>query len=235
MKIMICSGAGLSAESGVPTFRDSGGLWHQYPIEKVCDLRNFYENYDLVHDFYDKRRVELASVNPNAAHLKIAEISKRFEVVNITTNVDDLLERAGCDNVIHLHGNLREVIEFYDTENEQIIDIGYEKSDFENPKKYPMKPNVVFFSEYAPKYQDFANATSDLEEDDIVIIVGSSENVVMFVENIIDLGRFTGKVIFVNPDRELCDRTFVPMSNIFNMGAVEFFSKIEEIIPELKG
>lgn len=234
MKIVVCSGAGLSAESGVPTFRDSGGLWHAHSIKEVCNLTTYYQNYDKVHDFYNKRRVKMASVKPNSAHIKIAELSKNHNVINLTTNVDNLLEVAGCGNVIHMHGKITEIIRDYDTDKETIIDIGCNELDYLDATHYPLKPNVVFFNEYAPKYQDFQNEITDLGQDDVVIIIGSSEEVFPFVENVIYLCQFTGRVIFVNPDGKLCDKARFDAASVYEMTATAFFDKIEEYIPKLK-
>lgn len=234
MKLVICSGAGLSAESGIPTFRTSGGLWHSHSIDEVCNLKTFYPNYDKVHDFYNKRRVELKNVQPNLAHHKIAELSKRYEVHNLTTNVDDLLERAGAENIVHMHGLITEVVQNYDSDHETIIDIGHNELNYLDVSHYPLKPNVVFFNEYAPKYQDFSNIMADVAQTDIVIIVGSSENVFLFVENVTFLGGFYGKTIFVNPDIELCNKVEEYVTEVFNMNATDFFEQIEILVPELK-
>ena len=110
-KVLILSGAGLSAESGLRTFRDSGGLWEEYDIEEVCSARGFRANRQKVLDFYDKRRAQLAECEPNEAHKMIARLKERYgeQISVLTQNVDDLLERAGCQKVVHLHGFLPEI------------------------------------------------------------------------------------------------------------------------------
>lgn len=105
-KIVILSGAGISAESGISTFRDSGGLWHQHDIREVATPEGWTRNPQLVLDFYNERRAVAAAAQPNAAHLALASLEQRYEVVILTQNVDDLHERAGSTNVIHLHGEL---------------------------------------------------------------------------------------------------------------------------------
>lgn len=233
MKIVFCTGAGLSAESGISTFRDAGGLWHKHSIEEVCDLKNFYKNYDKVHDFYNLRRLELAKIKPNAAHLKIAELSSNFDIVNLTTNVDSLLEIAGCKDVTHLHGVMTELIQDYGTDKESVIDVGYNEVNYLDITHYPLKPNVIFFNEFAPAYKIFSEEIKRLENSDIVIITGSSEQVFPFVDTIkYELG-FRGKVVFVNPDENLCKIVKNNGVIVHQMYATEFFTKIETYIPEL--
>ena len=172
-KILIYSGAGLSAESGIRTFRDSNGLWHEHKIEEVCDYRTWFKNYELVHNFYNSRRIELANVKPNAAHNMIAQIQNEFGVencINVTTNVDNLLERAGVKNVIHLHGNLTEL---KNIETNEIINIGYDKFKTDLNNKI-WKPNVVFFNEYCPEYDNLDYNKFLMEDGDIVVTVGMS-------------------------------------------------------------
>ena len=110
-KVLILSGAGLSAESGLRTFRDSDGLWEEYDIEEVCSARGFKKDRQKVLDFYDKRRAQLAGCEPNEAHKMIARLKERYgeQISVLTQNVDDLLERAGCQKVVHLHGFLPEI------------------------------------------------------------------------------------------------------------------------------
>ena len=122
-KLVIFSGAGISAESGISTFRDSGGLWEKYPVEQVASIEGWHQNPQLVIDFYNQRRKQLATVEPNEAHKIIAELEKDFQVTVITQNVDDLHERAGSSNIIHLHGELTKIC----SENKKrfVQDIGY--------------------------------------------------------------------------------------------------------------
>ena len=105
-KLVVLSGAGMSAESGISTFRDSGGLWESYPVEQVATPEGFYRNPALVLNFYNARRKELIGAKPNEGHNLVAELEKHFDVTVITQNVDNLHERAGSTNVIHLHGEL---------------------------------------------------------------------------------------------------------------------------------
>lgn len=108
-KIVVLTGAGVSAESGVSTFRDSDGLWEQHKVEDVASIEGWYRNPSLVLEFYNARRAQLAQVRPNAAHYAIAELEKDYDVTVITQNVDNLHERAGSTRLIHLHGELTKV------------------------------------------------------------------------------------------------------------------------------
>ncbi|MBD3808801.1 MAG: NAD-dependent deacetylase, partial [Epsilonproteobacteria bacterium] len=110
-KIYILSGAGLSAESGIRTFRDTNGLWEEYSVEEVCSVGGMIRDRQKVLDFYDDRRADIASKTPNHAHIRLAEIKNKYpqNIVMLTQNVDDMLERAGCKDVIHLHGTLTDL------------------------------------------------------------------------------------------------------------------------------
>lgn len=186
MKVLVFTGAGLSAESGVSTFRDQNGLWENHNIDDVCNYFTWKDNYDLVHEFYDQRRVDLKNILPNHAHKKIAEWCKEYDVMNFTTNVDTLLEQAGCDP-IHLHGIITQI---KCAECGYISDIGFntiEDAKKDNLIKYHykcstnnnyIKPNVVFFNEMAPNYQLLDNAIKSLTYEDVIVVIGASLQVV---------------------------------------------------------
>ena len=108
-KLVVLTGAGVSAESGVSTFRDSNGLWENHRVEEVASIEGWYANPEIVLEFYNQRRLQLATVKPNAAHLALAELEKEWDVTVITQNVDNLHERAGSTRIIHLHGELTKV------------------------------------------------------------------------------------------------------------------------------
>jgi len=181
MKLIVFSGAGLSAESGLSTFRgSSSGLWHNYDINKVCNYRTWKQNYDLVHGFYSMRRNQLATVEPNSAHRMIAAWQKIYETVILTQNVDDLLERAGCTDVIHLHGFLPEM---YCEACGHIWTIGYEDWNLDDrcPKcnsRMGVKPHVVFFNQEAPRYRDLHRIIRNLTKNDFVVVAGTSAQVI---------------------------------------------------------
>lgn len=184
-KVVIVTGAGVSAESGIPTFRSgSTALWENHSADEVCNIRTFNKNYDLVHRFYNARRVQLGTVKPNHAHMLIAKLQQEFgsdSVINITTNVDDLLERAGCKDVLHVHGELTKMVINYGSIDQEILDIGYGAW---TPAPYESgihdKPAVVFFGEIAPKYEEMYNILCDLTSDDVIVVIGASFQVVQF-------------------------------------------------------
>lgn len=169
-KIVILSGAGISAESGIKTFRDADGLWEGHDIMEVASPIGFAKNPELVLDFYNKRRAQLLEVQPNIAHEILAELEHYFEVHVITQNVDDLHERAGSNNVIHLHGELLKARSVY---NEQIIldwkrDLNLGDVDqFGNQ----LRPHIVWFGEEVPEMD---KALEIVEQADILIVIGTS-------------------------------------------------------------
>ena len=170
---MILSGAGLSAESGLKTFRDNNGLWEEYDVMEVCSVSAFRKNPAKVLDFYNKRRVQLKDVKPNHAHKVIAELKDEFkeQIFIITQNVDDLLERATCKDVIHLHGFLPELI---CTECRSVFNIGYKEQESTlcpKCKKPFLRHNIVMFEEEAPKYKTLYKL---LEKTKLLVCIGTS-------------------------------------------------------------
>ncbi len=173
-KIKILSGAGMSAESGILTFRDMGGLWDQYNIEEVASPMAWKNNPKLVMDFYNQRRKQLLDVEPNKAHLALVELEKKYDVEIITQNVDDLHERAGSTNIMHLHGELRKVRSVND-EN-LITDIEGWKLKFGDLASdgAQLRPHIVWFGEDVPLID---TAAERVNEADILIIIGTSLSV----------------------------------------------------------
>jgi NAD-dependent deacetylase len=173
-KIVILTGAGISAESGIKTFRDSGGLWEQYPVEEVASIDGWHRNPDLVQRFYNERRRQLGSAEPNAGHTGLVKLENDFDVHIITQNVDNLHERAGSTKILHLHGMLTQARSSKDPD--LIIDIGYrdilpgEKADDGSP----LRPNIVWFGEAVPAIEEAAEIASYA---DIFAVIGSSLNV----------------------------------------------------------
>ena len=172
--IVVFTGAGISAESGLDTFRDSGGIWEQFKIEDVATPDAFERNPELVLDFYNLRRKQLLESKPNAAHISLNKLSEKYNLHIITQNIDDLHERSGSKNILHLHGKLME-----------------SKSSIDDSLIYPIKgvdlklgdlckngsqlrPNVVWFGEPVPKMID---AISITKKADIFIVIGTSLNV----------------------------------------------------------
>ncbi len=176
--LVILTGAGVSAESGFATFRDTGGLWEQYDVNDVASIEGWYRNRKLVLEFYNQRRAQLKDAKPNAAHVAMAELEKDFRVDVITQNVDNLHERAGSTRVLHLHGELTKVRPengIYDrTESEaEVIDVGYRPVILGDlaPNGSQLRPHIVFFGEAVP---NIGKAIDLVEQADILLIVGSS-------------------------------------------------------------
>jgi NAD-dependent deacetylase len=170
-KIVVFTGAGVSADSGLSTFRDADGLWANYRIEDVCTPEALAHNRPLVVEFYNKRRKELLSTKPNPAHYAIAELEKYFDVQVVTQNVDDLHERAGSTRITHLHG---ELMKLRSERNDNIIVPieGWEQSlDARAEDGALLRPHIVFFGESVPM---FDAATKIAAEADMMIVVGTS-------------------------------------------------------------
>lgn len=191
-KVVVLSGAGISAESGISTFRDNGGLWEQYDVMEVASVPGWKKNPGLVLDFYNMRRAQLASVEPNRAHLDIAALEKDYEVVVITQNVDNLHEKAGSSRVIHLHGELTKVRpeDSYTEEDgydeSKVKDVGFSAVNLGDVdgRGVQYRPHIVFFGEAVPKLSD---ALRELVEADYMIIVGTS----LLVQPAASLWQFT--------------------------------------------
>ncbi|HRE39833.1 MAG TPA: Sir2 family NAD-dependent protein deacetylase [Ignavibacteria bacterium] len=169
--LVVLSGAGVSAESGLSTFRDAGGLWEGFDVMEVASVNGWRKNKNLVLDFYNQRRSQLKNVKPNNAHLLIAELEKYFNVCVVTQNVDDLHERAGSSDIIHLHGKLTEA---KSSLNQNLIyDIGYKDINIGDlaADGSQLRPNIVWFGEQVPKITEAAEVIS---EADIVIVIGTS-------------------------------------------------------------
>ncbi len=169
--VVVLSGAGISADSGLATFRDSGGLWEGFDIEEVASIEGWYRDREKVLDFYNKRREQAANAKPNAAHLSLADLERQFNVSVITQNVDDLHERAGSSNVYHLHGLLKEARS--EDNPDLIIEIGAKpilRGDTAEDGAQ-LRPNIVWFGEPVPMIEKAAEISAAA---DIFIIVGTS-------------------------------------------------------------
>lgn len=162
----------MSAESGISTFRDAGGLWENYPVMEVCSADGFMRNPALVHKFYSDRRRQLIDCKPNAGHMALVDLEKRFEVMIITQNVDDLHERAGSSNVLHLHGELMKVralddgSKVYTLTPEECVTTPDTVID-----GHHVRPHIVFFQEAVPNFEP---ATEIVRSADIFVIIGTS-------------------------------------------------------------
>lgn len=173
MKIVVFSGAGMSAESGISTFRDTGGLWEHYKIEEVATPAAWNANPTLVQNFYNLRRKQIIEAQPNEAHLYCKELEKIGEVTIITQNIDDLHERAGSLNVLHLHGNIRLAKSSGPNQETHYYPIeGWELKMGEFCSEgFQLRPHVVWFGEDVPNYEI---AKTVIENADILIVIGTS-------------------------------------------------------------
>lgn len=175
-KLVILTGAGMSAESGIATFRDSDGLWEKYPVEQVATHEGFAANPQLVLDFYNHRRRELLQAKPNQGHLLLAELEKNFETYIITQNIDNLHEQAGSTHVLHLHG---ELMKARSTKDEtRIYELSPEKCDIHIGDKCELgsqlRPHIVWFGEAVPMIEPAIKLT---QLADIFVVIGTSMNV----------------------------------------------------------
>lgn len=170
-KIVIFTGAGMSADSGVSTFRDADGLWENHRIEDVCTPEAWSRNPQDVLDFYNARRAQLDQVKPNAGHCAVAELEKHFgDVVVVTQNVDDLHERAGSSQVIHLHGELRKARSERNPEVIVPASGPTRLGDF-GPDGAQLRPHIVFFGEAVPEYE---RALQVVRDADLFVVIGTS-------------------------------------------------------------
>jgi NAD-dependent deacetylase len=170
-KIVILSGAGISAESGISTFRDANGLWQTHSIEKLASLTGWVKNPDLVNEFYNIRRENAWNATPNAAHLALAQLEQKYEVVIITQNVDILHERAGSSQVLHLHGNIHFAQSVMNSALKYRIDGHPLDSSQKCELGHPLRPDIVWFGEpirHAPE------AISHIQTASKVLVVGTS-------------------------------------------------------------
>lgn len=170
-RIVVFTGAGISAESGIKTFRDSGGLWENHAVEDVATPQAWYKNPELVLEFYNQRRKQVIQASPNPAHLALVELEKTFEVTVITQNIDDLHERAGSSRVVHLHG---EIMKSRSTFNPSLIYSMQSDSIFLGDKceeGSQLRPHIVWFGEAVPMMEKAMFIT---ERADIFMVIGTS-------------------------------------------------------------
>ena len=221
-KLVVLSGAGISAESGVKTFRDSNGLWENHRIEDVASFEGFQKNPQMVLDFYNARRKQLREVKPNNAHLILAEFEAFFDVEIITQNVDDLHERAGSTKITHLHGELLKVRPI-DSETE----ILQWKEDLNvgdcNAKGIQLRPHIVWFGEMVPEMEKAIKLTA---EADIFLIIGTSMQVYP-AAGLINYVPPSCEVFVIDPNLE---NMYAKYENFFKTSATEGMKKLRELL-----
>jgi NAD-dependent deacetylase len=172
-RIVVFSGAGMSAESGINTFRDSDGLWEKHNVEDVATPEAWKKNPELVLDFYNQRRFQVLKAEPNAAHKALLELESKYDVVIVTQNIDNLHERSGSSNVVHLHGEIMKARSVNDPNNLFDVTGPIYLNDLAQDGGQ-LRPHVVWFGESVPSYEI---GKTVIESADILIIVGTSLNV----------------------------------------------------------
>lgn len=236
-KIIIFSGSGLSAESGIPTYRETEGTWENYKIEEVCDEFTWKHNFQKVHDFYNMLRKKVEGCEPNEGHKTVKRIQDMFpeETIVITQNVDNLLERAGVKDVIHVHGDITKMrCEACGHE----WDIGYDEHDTQNRCNRKscdsikgVRPDIVFFGGQAPMYSKMLDAFNHtMNPDTIVVVVGTMGNVIN-IESMVSCTPCSKFLNNLTPSPDIRTKDF---TEVFYEPCTVALPKIEEIIYELK-
>lgn len=218
--LVVLTGAGISAESGIKTFRDADGLWEGHDVMQVASPMGWEKNQELVLDFYNKRRKQLLSVHPNPAHRVLAELESDFDVAIITQNIDDLHERAGSTQVLHLHGELLKARSTFD-ENlvfdwKHDLNIG----DF-CEHHYQLRPHVVWFGEAVPMME---KAIQKVTEADIIVIIGTSMQVYP-AAGLIDFAPQKTPIYFIDPNPNVKQNEYL---TVYAEKAVTGVSKLSE-------
>ena len=224
-KIVVLTGAGISAESGLKTFRDADGLWDGHDIYEVATPEGWYKNKALVLDFYNQRRKQLSNVQPNVAHIALASLEQLYDVTIITQNVDDLHERAGSSNIIHLHG---ELLKSRSSLDENLI---YEcKTDINLgdlcDKKTQLRPHIVWIGEMVPLLEKAMHITSQA---DILIIVGTSMQVYP-AANLITYASSNIPKYFIDPKPAIQENNFSNLTILAEKACVGVPQIVKQLI-----
>lgn len=226
-KLVISSGAGISAESGISTFRDAGGLWENYPVMEVCSADGFRRNPALVHEFYNARRKDLVTKEPNAAHKILAELEKDYDVYIITQNVDNLHEKAGSSKILHLHGELMKIRSVNDPDYIECLDMEHLETTPATKGKngHYMRPHIVFFQEAVPNMELAAEWVNDA---DIFVVIGTSLNVYP-AAGLLHYVRPGVPIYYIDPNPANITIT-TPQIHIIKATATEGMKKLKEIL-----
>lgn len=233
-QVVILSGAGLSADSGIPTFRGAGGMWENHSVNQVANYLTWKQNFELVHQFYNERRAQLETIEPNDAHRMVASLQASLPTHVLTQNIDDVLEKAGCTDVIHLHGRADEL---RCEACGHHWSIGYAAWDPRSdrcprcPSRKGVKPGVVFFHEPAPRYADMHRIFRSLRARDVLVVIGTSGLV-------IDVNAF----VFDCPARKILNNLEASehinagyFDHVFYDGAAAAAPHIERLVRQLAG
>lgn len=232
-KIVVLTGAGVSAESGISTFRDNGGLWDNYDPQEVASIEGWRKNPGLMLDFYNAQRKSLKDAKPNEAHLAIAALEKDYDVTVVTQNVDNLHERAGSTRIIHLHGELTKVRpenccnDMDNFSEKTVFDIGYGEIHLGDkaPNGHQLRPHIVWFGEAVPKIEPAIEAVSRA---DIMLIVGTS----LTVYPAAGLYRYAGldtPIYIIDPkDVPVRDKRIIQIKEVASKGMELFKNLLDE-------
>lgn len=230
-KLVVLTGAGVSAESGISTFRDSDGLWENHNVEDVASIDGWYRDPALVLDFYNARRAQLGTVRPNAAHYAIASLEQNYDVTVVTQNVDNLHERAGSTRIIHLHGELTKVRpenccnEMDGFSEETVFDIGADPVHLGDkaPNGAQLRPHIVWFGEAVPKIEAAIDA---VEAADVLLIVGTSLQVYP-AAGLYRYARMSAPIYIIDPkDVPVRDGRVVHIKDVATKGMEQFLKAL---------
>lgn len=226
-KLAVLSGAGVSKESGINTFRDSDGMWEQYPVEEVASIDGWYRNPGLVLDFYNARRRDIRDRQPNEAHRIIAALEKDFDVTVITQNIDDLHEKAGSTRVIHLHGEITKARG--ENSPKPVYDIGYNDIHLgdKDSRGEQLRPDIVWFGEAVPMIEPAAEIVSEC---DILLVIGTSM-VVYPAAGLVNYIKDGVPVFLVDPNPiHVSYRLYTQIQDVATAGMRKFLT----LVPELR-
>ena len=227
--LVILSGAGMSAESGISTFRDAGGLWDKYPVMQVASAEGYVRDPELVINFYNERRKQLLDVEPNAGHIGLAELEKDFNVTVVTQNVDNLHERAGSTRIIHLHGELTKVCSSRDPYNPRYVkELKPEEYEVKMGDKAgdgsQLRPFIVWFGEAVPEIE---TAVDYVEKADIFVVIGTSMNVYP-AAGLLNYVPRTAEVYLIDP--KPVDTHSMRQIHIIQKGASEGVKELKKLL-----
>lgn len=228
-KLVFSTGAGMSAESGIRTFRDADGLWEEYPVMQVASHTGYLKDPALIHKFYNERRRQLIDAQPNNGHIAIRNLESMFDVQVITQNVDDLHERAGSTNVLHLHGELMKVRSTKHEERVYTLTPENCETSVDTRDEYgdPVRPHIVFFEEPVP---NFTPAMRLVQQADIFVVIGTSL-VVYPAASLIDCVRPGTPIFYIDPKPAAVSR---PNITIIKKGASEGMAELTEILKGMR-
>jgi NAD-dependent deacetylase len=221
-KIVVLTGAGISAESGLKTFRDSDGLWEQYRIEDVATPEAWHRDRKLVLEFYNQRRKQVMEAKPNVAHIALAELQKNYDVHIVTQNIDDLHERAGSKKVLHLHGEITKSRSSVDHRLIYEVD-GWELKEGEKCERgSQLRPYIVWFGEMVPELENAARIVSMA---DIFLVIGTSLQVHP-AAGLIEYAPYEAEKYYVDPKAEMMRSDFTVIRKNAGAGVPELTMKL---------